>query len=238
MRMRKKILLLASQHGNEHLGEKLYAYIINNYPDLLECIDYLVANPRARRQNQRYIESDMNRSYASDTHSYESKQAAKVLQHIVKHKFQLVLDLHTTTAIQDPCLIVCHLKTPIKQYLRATQIRQVVKMSETIAKHSLIGNCPQALSIEANKDQINEKLLELLVRSIKAFTAGMNVGGDVDIFEVSSLLRREDVQNSSTITNFRLQDDSFYPILFGEKAYENEGTYMGFKSEKKYKRTL
>jgi len=67
-----KILAIISTHGNELLGPNVLSYMLNKRSELLEYVDFMVANPRAYSQNVRYVESDLNRSYGSDLDTYEA----------------------------------------------------------------------------------------------------------------------------------------------------------------------
>jgi len=69
-----KILAIISTHGNELLGPNVLSYMLNKRSELLEYVDFMVANPRAYSQNVRYVESDLNRSYGSDLDTYEARE--------------------------------------------------------------------------------------------------------------------------------------------------------------------
>ena len=59
----KKILIIGSIHGNEVLGEKLYAFILKNYSELAKNVAFKIGNLKAHKLNIRYIDADMNRSF-------------------------------------------------------------------------------------------------------------------------------------------------------------------------------
>ncbi|PID30575.1 hypothetical protein CSA80_01080 [Candidatus Saccharibacteria bacterium] len=69
----KRVVVVSSQHGNEPLGEMLEAYMYQSPADVTEPY-FVTANPVAVRQNVRYVESDMNRSY-DRTDTYEGRLA-------------------------------------------------------------------------------------------------------------------------------------------------------------------
>lgn len=227
-----KILFVASQHGNEHLGEKLYAHALEFYPELVQSIDYVLANPQARHENKRYIMSDMNRSYRVPEETYEATLAKQLLEYIQLHAYTLVLDLHTTTANQQPCIIINHFNKTARRFLRSSCIRTVVQMDDEIAAHSLIGNCPQAVSIEVNNQSITTELLDSLCRTVQNFIDNRVVTNTINLYKVSEMLRAGDIDPVVAI-NFVRYADSFYPILLGEHAYQQEGQYLGFKASKK-----
>ena len=67
------ILLLGSPHGNEILGDVLYAYIQKHRRDLLPRVTFLIGNIKAKKAGVRYIESDLNRSYNNRRSTYEER---------------------------------------------------------------------------------------------------------------------------------------------------------------------
>ena len=240
--MQKKILIIGMQHGNELLGYKLMSYITSYHTELLEYIDFIVGNPAAFSKKTRYVESDMNRSYNKYTRSrtYEENRAEQILSMIRSASYEIVLDLHTTTANQQPSIIVSSLAGAVRKFLRNSDISTVVMMSENIAAHSLIGNCEQALSIEVNHRELNNELLGALALSIESFIKSNPASKVVTVYEVNGLLSSKDMPVGliDQVENFKLFSNKFYPILAGEVAYKNSGEYLGFQADKKYQLTV
>ena len=103
-----KILAIISTHGNELLGPNVLSYMLNKRSELLEYVDFMVANPRAYSQNVRYVESDLNRSYGSNLDTYEAQRSKTIEDRIKLLQPELVLDFHTTTAEQPDLLITAN----------------------------------------------------------------------------------------------------------------------------------
>lgn len=232
-----KILILASQHGDEHLGEKLYAYIQSHHAELLNHIEYLVANPRARAKNVRFIESDMNRSYTGGAGTYEERRASKILRYIEENNFDLVLDMHTATTKQEPCLIMASINPRNLQFIRATSIDKFVIMNSQIVSTALNGVCPQSVSVEVNKN-ITDELLEDLCADIDRYVHAKAYDEDKYVYDTVELLSADEMSDTEAkkLRNFHKSDLGFYPILVGESSYQKQGyAYRGFKSYKRYK---
>lgn len=230
-----KILLLGSQHGDELLGEKLYAYIEKQHPDLISHISYLVGNPQARRRNARFIESDLNRSYTGQRATYEERRAGRILRYIRDRQFDLVLDLHTTTCVQPPCLIIADSHPELQQFLRASSCEKIVHINHAIVRTSLIGVCSRAISIEVNKDDISPQLLEALCDDLRRFIANQASSITQYIYEVTEPLAKIDVDEEQVqlLKNFVLSPSGFYPVLVGENSYKKHTNYLGFKATKR-----
>ena len=231
------ILLLGSQHGDELLGEKLHEYIVRYHPDIARQSSYMVGNPQARRHNKRFVESDLNRSYNGKHTTYEERQARRILRHIQQENFDLVLDLHTTTCVQPPCLIVSSLQFESQQFLRSSSCKKIVHINHVIANTSLIGVCPRAISIEVNKDDVSAQLLEALCRDLYRFIASRPSGTTQYRYEVTELLAKASLseQEIDSLENFTLSPQGFYPILVGEGSYKKHTNYLGFKATKRIK---
>jgi aspartoacylase len=232
----KKILLLGSQHGNELLGEALFSYITDKRPELLSSVSYLVGNLKAKKENVRYIDSDMNRSYNGKRSGYEERRAERIRRYIKKESFDLVLDLHTTTCEQPPCLIVASINEQITPFLRASSMMKVVHMDHPIVETSLIGVCSQALSIEVNKDTLDDELMERLCDDLTHYIDGTALSADKTIYQIDSLLAKTELseEKSKTLRNFQKSEYGFYPVLVGENSYKKQTTYLGFKAYKVY----
>jgi succinylglutamate desuccinylase len=108
--MIQKVAIVGGTHGNELLG----VYLVQkwqNFPELLqreslECVT-LVSNPAAVAINQRYVDRDLNRCFAtndladSNLNSYEDRRAKEIAIQLGPKDQPLadvILDLHTTTS--------------------------------------------------------------------------------------------------------------------------------------------
>lgn len=236
MKQPKKILLLGSQHGTEVLGELLIAHINEHRKELLPHVTYMVGNPRAKRLGTRYIEKDMNRSYTGGGGTYEERRAAKVLKHIQETHYDLVLDLHTTTCIQPPCLIVCDLNAPSSRYLRATSLERIVHMQHEMGGVSLIGKAPEAVVIEIYKETVDADLLNQLCDDIVRYINNTASSIAKTVFEVKHLLGKDELSESEAekLENFVMSKHGFYPILTGNNSYKQQTNYLGFKAHNAY----
>jgi succinylglutamate desuccinylase len=227
------ILLLGSPHGNEVLGDVLHVYIKNHRTDLLPHVTYMIGNIRAKKAKVRYSESDLNRSYNGKRSTYEERRAARILKYINAHGFDLVLDLHTTTCDQPPCLIIPDVTDGVRAFVRASSITRVVLMKHDIVKASLIGACPQAVSIEINKHELKDQQMERLCRDLDRFIASKAHAAEKELYDISEPLKKSELSEAeaASLQNFTFSKFGFYPILVGENSYKAQTNYLGFKSE-------
>lgn len=231
--MNKSVLLLSSQHGDEPLGEMLFDYIKVKRGDVLDHVAFIMANPRAREANVRFIETDMNRSYGKiRPSSYEEKQAHKIETFIKKQNFVAVLDLHTTRCIQQPSILVADLHDSNASLIAAFAIKKILVMNLPIVKHSLIGRIPQALSIEIQIDTIDDALLEMLCDSLARLVSKITLLELREVYNVDGLLTRDEMTpyDEKHLENFTLSSNGYYPILTGDNSYRRNTNYLGFKA--------
>ena len=106
----KRVVVVGGTHGNELTGIYLVKKF-EQFPDLLRRSSFesltLLANPKAVALNQRYVDRDLNRCFASedlsnpDLTGYEDKRAKEIAAQL-KLKDQLdasvIIDIHSTTA--------------------------------------------------------------------------------------------------------------------------------------------
>lgn len=228
----RKILLVGSQHGNELLGDRLIRRIKRHHPDLLDKVDFCLANPKAQRAKTRFVESDMNRSFARGLHTYEARRAAKLLAHITEGNYSLVLDLHTTTDKMEPCFIVTKTQSSsVNNFLKVSHINKVVVMEHEIIATSLIGNAGNTISIEAPVHMMDSKFLEQLVESLRAYQQSRIPDQcEKEFYYVDMLIQKEvfTPRQFNSMKNFELFEESFYPILIRSSSYKKYKKYRGF----------
>lgn len=86
------ILVLGGTHGNEQLGIEIVKLLKK---DPIKNVQAVIANPRAVKVNDRFTESDLNRSFGTQfPNTYETRRALKLRD--LARKFDLVLDFHNT----------------------------------------------------------------------------------------------------------------------------------------------
>lgn len=228
----KKILLLGSQHGNELLGDLLYARLKDHYAHLLPHITFKIGNPRAHVAKIRYIESDLNRSYDGSLNTYESKRAEHIKTFIEKGEFDLVLDLHTTVCDQPPCFILPELNSDVTPFIRASHIDRVVLLTDPIVATSLTGTVPKVVAIEVANSQLSGGLIEELCQDIERYLKGGIRPAIKKIYSVPSLLLKSEVAEEliDSLINFQMSEQGFIPILVGQNSYRKNTHYLGFKA--------
>ena len=232
----KRILIVGSQHGDELLGEQLYAVICLQPKVANLLIEYVLANPRAHQRGVRLVESDMNRSYKQGSHTYEQRRAQQLLRRLRGHDYDIVIDAHTTTVDQPPCVIVPDITDDNYTFLTSLDVKNVVVMRHPFVRQSLIGNVPRCVSLEISIHQLGDGTYRSLYAALLNFSnSGKQFHPDKDVFVVDDLLARAELpaQDIAALRNFELAPQGFYPVLVGEAAYQKYTEYLGFKAVSK-----
>lgn len=100
----KKLLLIISTHGNEPLGCEIVKKLEDKKLD--RYFDVLIANPEALRQEVRFIDRDLNRSYPGKKNSPISEFRLAYDNLLIARKYKYVIDIHEANQGKDDFIIV------------------------------------------------------------------------------------------------------------------------------------
>ncbi|WP_035477889.1 aspartoacylase [Aliagarivorans taiwanensis] len=154
-----KVSIVGGTHGNEFTG----IYLVEKWqqqPQLIArdglTVETVFANPKAHGENKRYIDSDLNRQFASKDladatlANYEQSRAKVLHQHLGPKdapNSDFVIDLHNTTSNMGPCLLLVQ-QDPVYNllagYLKMKMPEAVIFRDEDhLAKdqHHLLASC-------------------------------------------------------------------------------------------------
>ncbi|PIR98814.1 hypothetical protein COT87_02750 [Candidatus Collierbacteria bacterium CG10_big_fil_rev_8_21_14_0_10_44_9] len=201
----KNIQFVTAVHGNEIMPT--LALVSIGEPQI-------VANPRALARGVRYMEKDMNASFGTGGSSYEEKGATQLLKILDKKK--LVVDFHTFSCESEPFAIIVDLTLlPIAASLG---VKRVVYMKHNIkGGHALI-NYRSGVSVEVG-GHIDPSSFETTLKIVKRLAKYGIRPGKVKIYEVYGR-----IEEQGKYENF-VERDGFIPVLYGERAYPDQGFY-------------
>jgi predicted deacylase len=227
-----KILVIGTQHGNERLGPRIQRAIQRDQSGKYDTVDYLCGNPRAYRQNVRFIQTDLNRSYDTlPATTYEQKRAQKILRLIREQDYDYVLDIHTSHADVDRFFLATSLNEPIRRMVAASNFSRVAIMPPQIADCSLIGQVRQAISIEyARPLAATPQAVQEVMALIDNLLAGKTTPKQREIYYVTGKIPLSSRLDYSA-RNFELSNEGFYPVIFSRTSSYTE--YKGFAAERK-----
>ncbi len=205
-----KFSFVTALHGNERQPVLALASL---------GVPQFVANPTALQRNLRLVDKDMNASFGTEGNSLEERAARKLLAALPPDR--PVVDLHSFSAQSPPFAILVDLaQLPLAE---TTGLTRVVFMRHSIKSgHALIDFRP-GISVECGQ-HADPKTFRTAQRVIKSVEKGIRK--PIKLFEVYGR-----IEKPGNYRNFQLFDDdeeSFYPVLAGENAYN----FPGLKARK------
>ena len=226
-----KILAIISTHGNELLGPNLLAYMLAKRSELLEIIEFIIANPRAYVKNVRYTESDLNRSYGLGLDTYEGRRAKVIEERIRLLEPELVLDFHTTTAEQLDLLITADKNNEVVQrFINASAIKDNLMVSPL---NDITTVAQNFVAYEVSNSRLNDDLYEQICTDIERYLDGKMIDQERTFYKMTGKILPEEERNIADLENFVYNDTlQAIPAFLGEEAYKQDGTYAGFKLER------
>lgn len=179
-------------------------------------VDQIVANPRALVYRVRYIEKDMNASFGTAGITYEEIRAREVLAALSSKGEGIVIDMHTFSCDSPPfAIVVDEQLIPLAASLGITH---VVYMKHNIKSGHALINHVSGISVELGKHDDLESFLRAqeLVRRLEN---GILMPNEASIYEVFGR-----ITEMGEFHNFEPSSE-FVPVLYGEKAYFDQGFY-------------
>lgn len=234
----KKVLVMGGTHGNERTGVDL---VLDLQKQPIDFIKPMIANPKAVKNNIRYVETDLNRSAGKKLAvSYEEGLATSLVTKI--KPVDLVIEFHNTTAKNNTCAIVT--TKPSKLHFQLMNHFGLTKVLVMPASGSLSGISPSKFfSLEiSNSDKKFTNIKYLKEKLIKLNSINSNIIVQPKIYKfvgtsVNKITLARLGVHLSKLNNFQMfskrdavilnlpTNRKFCPVFIGEKAY---GKDFGF----------
>jgi succinylglutamate desuccinylase len=226
-------------HGNEQIGKELLA-ILEHTPPSGVRIRGILANEEAMHRNVRFIDSDLNRIFpGKESGDREERLAHRLVQEMKRCEY--VLDIHSTYADTEDLVIMT--KDGSQELAKKVPIRRMVMMDPKIANgKSLIDHAKFGISLEFSRKQDLENAERVVRKTLSNISKGISDQMQKDTYLVYGSLKKDG--EPMNMQNFRLvakgdvflrsgnseirSEESFYPVLLGEKAYD----FICFKARK------
>jgi succinylglutamate desuccinylase len=196
-----KILLVGGLHGDEPTGIKVAKYFKKNK---VAGINSILANTKAIREKQRYIETDLNRSFSVTVPiSYEEVLAVKIAKEL--KEYDLILDFHNSVANGTNCSIVtCK---PNKLHIHVSALLGFDNLLIMPPSGSLIGeNSEKSISIEIAYDSVKQYSEKKLINKIKNLNINNTIQDNVKIYKYIATIKKPTIKrvkiNLRSLKNF------------------------------------
>jgi len=108
-------VILAGVHGNETCGIKAFEKIIPDLEIKKGTVHFIYGNPKAIKENVRYIDVNLNRMFREDSEissndktSYEYKRSREIMPYL--NEADALLDIHASNTPESTPFIICERK--------------------------------------------------------------------------------------------------------------------------------
>lgn len=246
-----KIILNILTHGDERIGLKVAKEIEKLNIDKNTLL-INIANETAFKQNKRFIDQDLNRSFPGKKNGNHEERLAYKISSIVKLA-DIVIDIHSTKSDLRDAIIVTKFNSETKEFIESIQPKYVLIMNVT-RDTALISQAKIGLAFEYGKDN-DPMVLNKILKDLKKLFSHIGIIANkqkviprkTEYFNVYSQANKpkgykllKQIKNYRLVSrgqkyatngkNFILAEDDFYPILFGEKNYKDIFGFMANKS--------
>ena len=224
-----ELAVVGCQHGNERFGKVVIDYVKAD-AELRTQVRTILANERAYELNERWIDTDLNRSFnREDISGYEADIAPRVLGESLKSKY--LLDIHTTRADETFIPIITSLSKGVRYILSHLETENVAFIKAAEAPHSLIGNHTAAVSLEFGEEYSHtDEATSIAISAVKGVLNGkQGAYTSKRIYEIDSL-----IPNDAERLPDGIQSGEFSDIHNGYVLMPRATTYQGFLAKNVY----
>lgn len=169
----KKILFIVASHGDEPMGLKVVERLFKGKTK--NKFDYLIGNPKALKNNARFIDTDLNRIYPGKPKgNIEETVAYNILKFIKKNNYDYIIDLHSTVSKTGTFIIITKPSTKNLGLALMFDIKKIViwpKSKESTGSLSSFVKC--GVEIESGPKN-DEKIIKNLENILNKFIEGSN----------------------------------------------------------------
>lgn len=243
------ILINILTHGDELIGLEVKKEL-EKTKIKKGVLEFQIANEKAYLNKKRFIDSDLNRVFPGKKNgNYEEKLAYNLLPKI--NKADIVIDIHSTTSELKDALIITKFNKKVKKIVEIVNPKYVLVMNLN-KTNALISNAKVGIAFEYGKDK-DKKVIKKTTKDIKKILSHFEM---IDCFNTKEIKNKSKIfyvnkifpklkgqKLNSNIKNYKLvkknqivafdkntqikSKEDFYPILFGEKNYEDIFGFIG-----------
>ena len=223
----KKVTIISAMHGDEVYGIELFKQFTSAFPELKSYVQLIVGNEEAYRQQKRFIDVDMNRHYRVGDDSYESGEIKRVDQLIKDFQPDYIIDIHTTRRNSGIFFISDTINARRRQIYDMLDI-DVCIMKDSVIKQSLIGNYPNAVSLEYSLASISDTTTMTFINSLRKLL--IEEKGSVNnghLYTISKLITKQEWRRYNSLANYDLRPEGM-ALMVPKDISEMDAGYYGF----------
>lgn len=117
--------IVGSVHGDEPCGKKAIERFLSEDWEVRKPVRFIIANEEALSRNERFLDTDLNRSFPGDEDSdkHEERLAARLLEEVEGTR---VVDLHSTRSHPEPFATMSMLNDDTRAMCEAAGVENAV----------------------------------------------------------------------------------------------------------------
>jgi len=236
--------VMGSVHGDEPAGKEAIERFLSEEREFHKPAQFVIGNEKALLEGQRFLESDLNRSFPGDPESerYEERLASKIIDTVEGTK---LLDIHTTHSYPLPFATCSTLNDKTRDMLASTGVKNAAHFPGEEGKlHEHV----EGVVVEAGfqgTDQAVENALGVIKNflTLQGVIDGKARKSSPQLFEVIDKVEGDwsfGAENFKKVEEGEVYatrgDDSlraekpFYPVLMSTNGYN--GT-LGYRARRK-----
>jgi len=240
-----RITVIGSIHGDEPAGKKAIETILDSDLEFRKPVKFIIVNEEALEQDERYLESDLNRSFPGNPErdEHEERLAAELLEEIGD---STVLDIHTTHSYPDPFAVI---KSKDQETIELVEKSDVDYAVHFPTRSGNIQEFVTGVTVETGY-QGSEEAAENAVEVIKNFLAAQEVieedyqRSNPEVFEyletvegnwefkAENFKKVEEGEVYAEKNGAKLEaEEAFYPVLMSTNGYDGHLGYKACKLE-------
>ena len=244
------VAVVAAIHGDEPCGVRAVERLLADAPTVREPVKLVVANERALDAGVRYVDADLNRSFAEAVpeDAHERVLAKRLADEI---RGCTVLSVHSTQSHAAPFAISSGVDTPVPLVVPALSVDALVDMGDFGAGR-LFATDADILEVEAGlqgsdgaADNATRLVREFLVatgvlagddesipdREIPVFEMGESIpkppADDYEVFAENFEKVAEGERFAAADGETLVAEEAFWPVLLSAYGYTGQFGYRG-----------
>lgn len=238
-----ELAVVGSIHGDEPCGKNAIEKVIEEFESFNKPVKFLIANEEALKQDTRYLDTDLNRSFpgSSQSSAHEERLAVRILEELEGMR---VLDIHSTNSRPVPFSTLSVLNETVTKLISSAGMERACLFEE---KAGALNEQVDSAIVEVGR-QGTEEASEMAYEILKQFLKAENViDGEADRTDPEIFRKKETIEGGSWKfegENFSrveagevfassgstelVTTEKFYPVLMSTSGYSD---MLGFKAE-------
>lgn len=246
-----KTAVVGAIHGDEPCGEYAVRALLDERPPVQRPVKLIVANEEALASEQRYVDTDLNRSFPGDPDaaSHEGRLAAALAEEL---RGCTVLGLHSTQSYDGMFALVDEIGPTAGSVCPRLSIDAVVETKDA-NEGRIFAVAPDTIEIECGLQgsaQAAENAVTVTREFLSATGVLPNAGGprqvDLPVFQLRGPIPKRSADTYDVyVSNFEevtageifaavddenvVADEPFHPVLLSSYGYED---VFGYRAER------